>query len=100
MKRLIFLFLKFISFCLRPLRHGYYMRILEIAYKIQGIRFNGKAEYIHHDAYIDNVGQITFGENIVISTKVIVLAHDYSPKIKQKLIKGGRNELCTFSSNR
>lgn len=74
---------------MRPLRHGFYMRVLETAYKIQGVRFNGKAGYIHHDAYIDNVGQIELGKNIVISTKAILLAHDYSPKIKQLLNGGG-----------
>ena len=93
MKRLLFLCLKFISYCMRPLRHGFYMRVLETAYKIQGVRFNGKAGYIHHDAYIDNVGQIEFGKNIVISTKAILLAHDYSSKIKQ-MLNGGK--LYTF----
>ncbi len=83
MQRLLFVLLKNISYCLRPLRHGYYMRVLEFAYKISGVKFSGKAGYIHHDAYIDNIGHIELGMNIVISTKAILLAHDYSPKVKE-----------------
>lgn len=74
---------------MRPLRHGFYIRILQYAYKLQGIKFSGKASYIHHDAFIDNLGKIEIGENVVISTKAILLAHDYSPKIKQMLMGGG-----------
>lgn len=68
------------------------MRILQAAYEIQGIRFRGKANYIHYDAYIDNVGEIEIGGNVVISTKAVLLAHDYSPKIKQMLNRGGKEQ--------
>ena len=67
-----------LSYTLRPFRHGIYMRVLQQAYELLGIRFTGRAKYIHYDAFIDNIGSITLGKNIVISTKVIVLAHDYS----------------------
>lgn len=85
MKRLIFHVLRIVSFVIRPLRHGLYMRLLEIAYKIQGVKFKGAAVYIHHDVYIDNVGNIEIGRNVVISTKAILLAHDYSSRVKQNL---------------
>ena len=91
MKRIVFYFLKWISFCLHPVRHGYYMRVLQAAYEIQGVSFNGKALFIHHNAYIDNVGRIEIGDNVVISTKAILLAHDYSPRVKQMLNMGGRS---------
>lgn len=65
------------------------MRVLQAAYEIQGVSFNGKALFIHHNAYIDNVGRIEIGDNVVISTKAILLAHDYSPRVKQMLNMGG-----------
>lgn len=88
MIRVLFYILKTISFIIRPLRHGYYMRLLQKAYEIQGVNFRGKASYIHHDVYIDTIGRIDLGENIVISTKAILLAHAYSPIIKLKLSNG------------
>lgn len=89
MKQVLFHTLKIFSYFMRPLRHGFYMRILEYAYKIQGVKFLGKAGYIHHDVYIDNIGYIEIGKNVVISTKAILLAHDYSPRVKQLLYGGG-----------
>ena len=56
MKRIIFYFLSFVSFVIRPFRHGWYMVVLQKAYEIQGVHFSGKASYIHHDVYIDNLG--------------------------------------------
>lgn len=50
-----------------------------------GIRFKGRALFIHNDAFVDNLGSIEIGENVVISTKAILLVHDYSPRIKQML---------------
>lgn len=91
MKRILFHFLKTVSYIIRPLRHGFYMRILEFAYKTQGVTFKGKACYIHHDVFIDNIGNVKIGSNVVISTKAIILAHDYSSKIKQLLYGGEEN---------
>ncbi|MCD7710452.1 MAG: hypothetical protein LUI04_03755 [Porphyromonadaceae bacterium] len=81
MKRVIFYILKLMSFVMRPLRHGWFMRVLQTAYQLQGVTFKGRALYIHPDAYIDNVGKVTLGANIVISIKAILLAHDYSSKV-------------------
>lgn len=38
-------------------------------------------KYIHHDVFIDELGGCELGKNIVISTKVILLTHDYSYNI-------------------
>lgn len=79
MKRVIFIILKTISYLLRPLRQGVYIRILQIAYEIQGVKFKGPAKYIHHDVYLDNLGGVFIGKGLVMSTKSVVLTHDYSP---------------------
>lgn len=91
MKRLLFIILKNLSYCLRPLRHGIYLQVLQKAYELQGIRFHGRIGYIHHDAFIDNLGTIEIGDNVVISTRAILLAHDYSPRVKQMLNGGGES---------
>lgn len=85
MKRIAFYVLKILSFFLRPLRHGIYMKILQKSYEIQGVKFLGKATYIHHDAYIDNVGKVVLGDKIVVSTRAILLAHDYSYRITENI---------------
>ena len=82
--RLAFILLKNISYFLRPFRHGYYIRILQRAYEIQGVIFKGDVKYIHHDVYIDNIGEVIIGENVVISTRCILLAHDYSSLVYKK----------------
>lgn len=89
MKRILYYLLSGFSFMLRPLRHGYYMRVFQFAYEVQGVCFKGRAKYIHHDAYIDNIGTIILGDGIVISTKAILLAHDYSALIKTEKNGGG-----------
>lgn len=90
MKRILFHFLKIISYVVKPFRHGPYMKILELVYKSQGVKFLGKAGYIHYDVFIDNIGHIEIWKNIVISTRAILLAHDYSPKVKESYI--GKNQ--------
>jgi acetyltransferase-like isoleucine patch superfamily enzyme len=45
---------------------------------LQGVVFIKEPRYIHHNAFLDPVGHLTLGENIVISTNVIILTHDYS----------------------
>ena len=48
------------------------------ALKVKGVAFNGKPRYIDYRSYIDPIGGVFFGDNIVISTNVIILTHDYS----------------------
>lgn len=90
MKRILFHVFSAISYLLRPLRHGFYKVILQKAYQFQGVKFKGRIGYIHHDAYIDNVGRVELGDNVVISTKAIILAHDYSCKVKECVSGGGK----------
>lgn len=54
------------------------MRILMSAHKSQGVKFIGTPEYIQLDAYLDASGGLTISEGVVISTKVIILSHDWS----------------------
>ena len=61
-----------------------------IAHKSQGVRFIGMPEYIQRDAYLDSSGGLTIGGNVVISTKVIILTHDWS-FLKRSIHRGGDN---------
>lgn len=42
------------------------------------MKFIGTPEYIQLDAYLDASGGLTISEGVVISTKVIILSHDWS----------------------
>lgn len=48
------------------------------AHKSQGVIFNGKPDYIQQDAYLDPSGGLIIEKDVVISTKVIILTHDWS----------------------
>lgn len=39
--------------------------------------------YIHPDAYLDVSGGLYISERVVVSTKVIILTHDYSVNVRQ-----------------
>ena len=54
------------------------MKLITHAHKSQGVKFIGKPEYIHQDAYLDPSGGLTIGMGTVISTRVIILTHDWS----------------------
>lgn len=66
------------------------MKFLIMAHKSQGVVFIGKPEYIHQDAYLDPSGGLTIGENVVISTRCIILTHDWS-FLKRRNSLGGEN---------
>lgn len=55
-----------------------YKCLIQSAHKSQGVKFTGNPEYIHQDAYLDPSGGLTIGKETVISTRVIVLTHDWS----------------------
>ena len=55
-----------------------YMKVIMKAHETVGVRFDGKPEYIQADAYLDGSGGLTISEGAVISTKVIILTHDWS----------------------
>ncbi|WP_300805576.1 acyltransferase [uncultured Duncaniella sp.] len=78
MKRLLFYFLKFLAFITRSVSMKWYMTLTVAAHKVVGVKFSGMPEYIEPDCYLDPSGGLNIGENSVISTKVIILTHDWS----------------------
>lgn len=78
MKRLIFYFLQWLAFAIRLFSQRLYMTLTMVAHKSVGVRFAGRPEYIHQDAFLDASGGLTIHEGVVISTKVIILSHDWS----------------------
>jgi acetyltransferase-like isoleucine patch superfamily enzyme len=54
------------------------MLLYEMALRLKGVTFHGKPRYIDHNTYLDATYGLTLGDNIVISTDVIILTHDYS----------------------
>lgn len=54
------------------------MKLIVQAHKTVGVKFEGMPEYIHQDAYLDPSGGLTLSERCVVSTKVIILTHDWS----------------------
>lgn len=78
MKRIAFYLLKALAFISRAINKSLYMRFMIYAHKSQGVIFNGKPDYIQQDAYIDPSGGLIIEKDVVISTKVIILTHDWS----------------------
>lgn len=78
MHRILFYVLKNIAFLCRLFSDKLYMRFIILAYRKQGVVFEGKPEYIDYASYIDPSGSLTIGNRVVISTKVIILTHDWS----------------------
>lgn len=78
MKRFLFYLIRFIAFLLRAIKTKYYMRVLMFAHKLVGVKFIGKPEYIQYDAFLDASGGLSIEKNVVISTRVIILSHDWS----------------------
>ncbi len=54
------------------------MKLIVRAHKTVGVKFEGMPEYIHQDSYLDPSGGLTLCEGCVVSTKVIILTHDWS----------------------
>lgn len=78
MKRLLFYLFKMLAFCSRVLSYNWYRKLIVHAHKSQGVCFEGVPEYIHTDAYLDASGGLTIGKDVVISTNVVILSHDWS----------------------
>lgn len=78
MKRIAFYLLKALAFISRAINKSLYMRFMIYAHASQGVIFNGKPDYIQQDAYLDPSGGLTIEKDVVISTKVIILTHDWS----------------------
>lgn len=85
MKRLLFYLLKTLAFISRTINTSWYMALIIRAHESQGVVFNGKPEYIQQDAYLDPSGGLTVEKDVVISTNVIILTHDWSFLKRRKL---------------
>ena len=78
MNRLLFYVLKITAFCCRMLSNKLYMRLIQKAHETQGVVFTGKPSYIDYTAHLDASGKVTLRGGVVISTKVVILSHDWS----------------------
>lgn len=78
MKRLLFYILITLAFISRAINQSLYMSLIILAHRSQGVKFIDRPEYIHQDAYLDPSGGLTIDKGVVISTKVIILTHDWS----------------------
>lgn len=84
MRRLLFYLYKILAFCSRMLSYKLYDRLIVYAHKVVGCVFpSSPPEYIDYDAHLDASGGLTICDGVVISTKVIILTHDWSFLKKQ-----------------
>jgi len=79
MKRYLFYLIKFIALLAKAICGRFaYMYLLTRALKQKGVSFTGMPRYIERDVYIDAEGGLSIGNNVVVSTRAIILTHDYS----------------------
>lgn len=90
MNRVLYYVLLNLSVLSRLISYKLYMKLLIKAHKSQGVKFLGNPEYIHQDAYLDPSGELTIEKDVVISTKVIILTHDWSFLKRSKYLEGGK----------
>lgn len=55
-----------------------YMKLYCKSLKFKGIILNGTPRFIHYKSMLDASSKLVLGDNIVISTNVLILTHDYS----------------------
>lgn len=89
MKRIIFYIIRMMAFVSRMFSTRLYMKLLVFAHKTQGVNFSGMPEYIQLDAYLDPSGGLTLAKGVVISTRVIILTHDWSFLKRCNTLSGG-----------
>lgn len=91
MRRILFYLLRWLAIASRLFSYTLYMRLLVKAHQSQGVEFSGMPEYIQQDAYLDPSGGLTIAKGVVISTKVIVLTHDWSFLKRANYLRGGEH---------
>jgi acetyltransferase-like isoleucine patch superfamily enzyme len=70
---------KYIAIFVKPFwGRNAYMALHVIALKFRGVAFLGKPRYIDTNIFVDAEGLLTIGTNVVVSTGVKILTHDYS----------------------
>lgn len=77
-KSVVYHICKKLAILSRLISYKWYMKLIIKAHKYNGVNFRGKPEYVHQDAYLDASGGLTIDDNVVISTRVVILSHDYS----------------------
>ena len=83
--RLLYYVLLVLSFISRSFRiRNLTLSLIMYAHKTQGVMFRGRPRYIHTNAYLDGLGGLQIGNGVVISTRVVILTHDYSYNIGLK----------------
>lgn len=79
MKRVVYYIILMVSDLLRALSFRKYAMLATVfAHKIQGVIFSGKPKFIHRNVMLDSLGGLYICDNVVISTGVTILTHDYS----------------------
>lgn len=78
MKRVLFYIFRALAFMSRFFGGKAYMPLICKAHRSQGVKFTGRPEYIHYDAYLDPSGGLSIARGAVISTRTIILTHDWS----------------------
>lgn len=68
--------LKKIAYIVKIFSYPLYMKIIERVYRLSGVELLGKPDYIDLDVTFDASGGLTLGDNIVISTDVVILSYD------------------------
>lgn len=78
MNRIKFYILRLMAIMLKLVSEKMFDRLIVAAHKSVGVLFQGKPEYIDYHSHIDPSGGVKIGKQVVISTNVIILSHDWS----------------------
>jgi acetyltransferase-like isoleucine patch superfamily enzyme len=68
--------IKCIAYIAKIFSYSWYMNLIERALRHSGVTFLGKPDYIDLNVTLDTSGGLTLGNNIVISTDVVILSYD------------------------
>ena len=75
MKRIFINLIKSLAFVIKVFSCPLYMRVMVYAHKFSGVEFLGRPEYIDPTVVFKQPGRIRLGDNIVISTDVVILSY-------------------------
>lgn len=79
MKRILFYLLRLLAISSRIFSYKFYGKLIVAAHEVVGCTFpTSPPEYIDYDAHLDASGGLTICDGVVISTRVIILTHDWS----------------------
>ena len=79
MKRLFYYIVKGLALFSRIFKNKYlYSKLISHAHMANGVMFKSLPRFIHPSSYLDGSYKLQIGSNIVMSTGVVILTHDYS----------------------